>query len=59
MAPKDTPARGGKKAYERPEYRKVPLRPEEAVLGSCKTAPGVGPIGGSCTMPIACSSSGS
>jgi len=37
----------GKKTYVKPEFKQVPLRPEEAVLGFCKTAGGGGP-GDSC-----------
>ncbi|MCX8036115.1 MAG: hypothetical protein N3D11_03480 [Candidatus Sumerlaeia bacterium] len=33
-----------KKPYEKPQIAKVPLRPEEAVLGACKTTSGVGPF---------------
>jgi hypothetical protein len=36
----DSPRDAGppeRKPYRRPEIRKVPLRPEEAVLGNCKT----------------------
>ncbi len=32
-----------KKPYVKPEVRRVPLRPEEAVLGGCKTASAIGP----------------
>jgi hypothetical protein len=28
----------GKKPYRKPEIRRVELRPQEAVLGGCKTA---------------------
>jgi hypothetical protein len=52
----DTPkkdAQGPKKPYVKPELKKVPLRPEEAVLGGCKTVSG-GPLsGGSCDQ-MAC-----
>lgn len=50
---------GSKKPYLKPEYRKVPLRPEEAVLGSCKIGGAAGPVGSTCAVPIACSASGS
>jgi hypothetical protein len=33
----------GKKPYAKPEIRQVSLRPEEAVLGACKTALTSGP----------------
>jgi hypothetical protein len=48
-----------KKPYEKPVLHQVTLRPEEAVLGSCKTAGSSGPISSSCSMPVACSSLGS
>ena len=32
-----------KKPYVKPEVRQVPLRPEEAVLGACKTTGISGP----------------
>jgi hypothetical protein len=32
-----------KKPYEKPKVARFPLRPEEAVLGSCKNANGGGP----------------
>ena len=37
-----------KKAYTKPEVKQVALRPEEAVLGNCKSA-GAGP-GGTCNV---------
>jgi hypothetical protein len=33
---------GGKKVYETPRLATISLRPEEAVLGACKTASGAG-----------------
>ncbi|WP_143302018.1 hypothetical protein [Candidatus Entotheonella palauensis] len=50
-----------KKRYVKPEIRQVPLRPEEAVLGNCKTAGVSGPgSAGTCSPgAIACSSLGS
>ncbi len=45
--------------YEKPTVHQVELKPEEAVLGSCKTASTAGPISGDCTVPEACSSAGS
>ena len=48
--------RGGKKTYRKPAVRAVPLRPEEAVLGFCKTASGFGPAG---TCAVTCSTAGS
>ncbi len=50
------PAR--KKAYAKPALRKVPLRPEEAVLGNCKMSGSTGPLLSNCG-PIACVTIGS
>ena len=33
-----------KKKYEKPEAKRFPLRPDEAVLGFCKTNAASGPI---------------
>jgi len=44
---KDKPARDRqqpKKTYTKPEVKKVPLKPEEAVLGFCKISSNYGPI---------------
>jgi hypothetical protein len=46
-----------KKPYSKPEVKQVPLRPDEAVLGACKTQGGAGPIGGFCG--VTCSVAGS
>ena len=48
-----------KKPYTKPEIRKVTLRPEEAVLGSCKTDSTGGPIQPNCSFPMPCSNNGS
>ncbi len=49
-----------KKRYVKPKLRQVDLRPEEAVLGNCKTAGTSGPGGaGACVMVGACSTQGS
>jgi len=45
-----------KKPYSTPEIQEVPLRPEEAVLGGCKTASVSGPAQHRCSSPAACSS---
>jgi hypothetical protein len=45
-----------KKAYVKPEVKRVMLRPEEAVLASCKTSKVSGPGQGKCSVPSACSS---
>ncbi len=39
-----------KKQYLRPEVTQVPLRPDEAVLGGCKTQGTAGPVNASCTQ---------
>jgi hypothetical protein len=48
-----------KKPYKKPEVTQVLLRPEEAVLGSCKTASVSGPGQAKCTVPSPCSTTGS
>jgi hypothetical protein len=49
-----------KSPYEPPKVLAVKLRPEEAVLGTCKIAGGAGPIARSCTGPSGrCSAFGS
>ena len=48
-----------KRPYRKPELTQVSLRPEEAVLGACKTARRSGPGQPRCTSPAPCSSSGS
>ena len=53
---------GGKRPYEKPEIKQVALRPDEAVLGACKSSSGSGgsgPGGGNCRTPSPCSSLGS
>jgi hypothetical protein len=45
-----------KKPYSKPDITQVSLRPEEAVLGSCKTAKISGPGQVRCSVPSACSS---
>ena len=49
---------GEKKPYSRPELKSVPLRPEEAVLGNCKTSSTSGPATSDCATFV-CSSVGS
>jgi hypothetical protein len=44
-----------KKPYTKPQIQEVPLRPDEAVLGNCKTASTSGPAQHRCTTPGACS----
>lgn len=51
-----------KRPYVKPEIKQVALRPDEAVLGACKSssgAAGSGPGGGNCRSPVPCSSLGS
>jgi len=48
-----------KKKYEKPEAKRFPLRPDEAVLGFCKTNAANGPTGGGCRGAQACSIPGS
>ena len=52
-----------KKEYRKPNLRMIPLRPDEAVLGNCKTATTANTknIGSSftCAIPTACNSVGS
>lgn len=45
-----------RKPYAKPEIKQVSLRPEEAVLGSCKTSRISGPGQAKCSVPSACSS---
>ena len=44
-----------KKPYSKPQIQEVPLRPDEAVLGNCKTSSTSGPAQHRCTSPSACS----
>ncbi|HEY4052242.1 MAG TPA: hypothetical protein VGL74_00775 [Terriglobales bacterium] len=49
-----------KKTYESPQVTIVSLRPEEAVLGHCKSNTSAGPVGSSCQgAGPACRGSGS
>ncbi|HEY0160548.1 MAG TPA: hypothetical protein VGF28_24895 [Thermoanaerobaculia bacterium] len=48
-----------KKAYEKPVVIRFPLRPEEAVLGFCKSNASAGPSGGGCTGVSQCFTKGS
>lgn len=48
-----------KKQYEKPVVTRFPLRPEEAVLGFCKSNASAGPSGGGCRSVTSCSSPGS
>jgi hypothetical protein len=48
-----------RKTYVRPELRRIELRAEEAVLGSCKTLGRSGPVGAHCATPSKCLGKGS
>jgi hypothetical protein len=53
-------ARQPKKPYTKPEVKQVQLRPEEAVLGNCKTTGFSGPSAiNICISVTPCSSQGS
>ncbi len=50
----------GKKAYEKPQVKQVVLKPEEAVLGACKTTTVAGPAQSRCNNGgLRCSTIGS
>jgi hypothetical protein len=50
-----------KKQYEGPKITMISLRPEEAVLGNCKSATGAhaGPVSTTCANVGACNTIGS
>jgi hypothetical protein len=48
-----------KEPYEPPKVSVISLRPEEAVLGSCKNMSSAGPNGGSCVAMGMCNVPGS
>ena len=48
-----------KRPYAKPQIQQVPLRPEEAVLGGCKSMSVSGPAQGMCNSPAVCSAAGS
>ena len=48
-----------RKPYKKPEIKKIPLRPQETVLGFCKTSHSTGPVRGTCTRPGNCLIEGS
>lgn len=52
-------ASGARKKYERPVLVKISLRPEEAVLGNCKTSRVAGPVSFSCSAVGPCRTVGS
>jgi hypothetical protein len=48
-----------KKPYAKPVANRFPLRPEEAVLGFCKSNTAAGPSGGNCRVAGLCQTAGS
>ncbi len=52
-------AAGSKKPYVKPQVTRVLLKPEEAVLGACKSATGRGPGQTNCRTPGKCKVLGS
>ena len=48
-----------KKKYVKPELKRVPLKPEEAVLGACKNSAAHGPMQSRCNSPAPCNMIGS
>lgn len=48
-----------RKPYQKPEAKRFALRPEEAVLGSCKSAASAGPSGSNCKVVGFCQTAGS
>jgi len=48
-----------KKPYIKPEVTQVPLRPEEAVLGNCKSSNTGGPVNSTMCSTTACMTIGS
>jgi len=47
----------GKRQYSSPQLTTISLRPEEAVLGACKSLNTGGHNGGSCLFPVGCTTS--
>jgi len=48
-----------RRAYEPPRVTVISLRPEEAVLGHCKSMSAAGPVGGTCHTTGNCQGIGS
>jgi hypothetical protein len=48
-----------RRPYRKPALTQVELRPEEAVLGACKSATAPGPAQASCTTAPGCPTTGS
>jgi len=57
--PQERDAATARRPYEPPTVLRVELRPEEAVLGSCKTGSSGGPRAGRCRSAATCSTIGS
>lgn len=55
----DEQQNGEKKKYEAPRITVISLRPEEAVLGHCKSPSAAGPVASVCTNLGACMAIGS
>jgi hypothetical protein len=49
----------GRRLYEAPRLTTISLRPEEAVLGHCKTSGTGGPVQPTCTFVTTCQLPGS
>jgi hypothetical protein len=43
-----------KKPYVKPQVKQVQLKPEEAVLGNCKTDSSAGALQSQCNSPLTC-----
>jgi hypothetical protein len=43
-----------KRSYEKPVLSQIQLKPEEAVLGGCKTTSGTGSLQATCNIPAPC-----
>jgi hypothetical protein len=55
----ETRQENNKKKYEPPQVTVISLRPEEAVLGNCKTSTASGPVAPTCTSTGGCATIGS
>jgi hypothetical protein len=55
----DHQERQEKKTYETPKIKVISLRPEEAVLGHCKSSTSAGPVASACTNVGGCNTIGS
>jgi hypothetical protein len=57
---RETERKAMRRSYHKPQLQRVRLKPEEAVLGSCKVSGMSGPAGaGNCAPLIACVNQGS